>query len=82
MLGTGGARKVAFDGRKKSKRAIWRVIRYYAAEDIPIFLLDLFAEGDVVNPTKTERNELREVLASLVDEYRASTRDSAALLRT
>jgi hypothetical protein len=54
------------------------VITYYAAEDVPVFLLDLFAKGDVVNLTKAERNELREVLASLGDDYRASVKDSVA----
>ena len=81
MKGTGGARKVRFAGRGKGKRGGYRVITYYAAEDVPVFLLDLFAKGDVVNLTKGERNELKEVLASLVDDYRASTSAKVAVLR-
>jgi hypothetical protein len=81
MQGTGGARKVRFAGRGKGKRGGYRVITYYAAEDVPVFLLDLFAKGDAVNLTKAERNELKEILASLVDNYRASIRAKVAVLR-
>jgi hypothetical protein len=56
------------------------VITYYADEDVPVFLLDLFAKGDAVNLTKAERNELREILASLVDDYRASVKNKVAVL--
>jgi hypothetical protein len=80
MKGTGGARKIRFAGRGKGKRGGYRVITYYADEDVPVFLLDLFAKGDAVNLTKAERNELREVLASLVDDYRASVKDKVAVL--
>jgi hypothetical protein len=80
MKDTGGARKIRFAGRGKGKRGGYRVITYYADEDVPVFLLDLFAKGDAVNLTKAERNELREVLASLVDDYRASVKDKVAVL--
>jgi hypothetical protein len=80
MKGTGGARKIRFAGRGKGKRGGYRVITYYADEDVPVFLLDLFAKGDAVNLTKAERNELREILASLVDDYRASVKDKVAVL--
>ena len=42
--------------------------------------MDLFAKGDVVNLTKAERPELREILASLVDDYRASTKNKVETL--
>jgi hypothetical protein len=80
MKGTGGARKVRFAGRGKGKSGGYRVITYYAADDVPVFLLDLFAKGDKVNLTKAERNELREILATLVDDYRASVKDRVAEL--
>jgi hypothetical protein len=80
MKGTGGARKIRFAGRGKGKRGGYRVITYYAADDVPVFLLDLFAKGDVVNLTKAERNELRGVLASLADDYRTSVKRKLAAL--
>lgn len=75
MPGTGGARKVRFAGRGKGKSGGYRVITYYAADDVPVFLLDLFAKGDKVNVTKAERNELREILSTLVADYRESVKD-------
>ena len=75
MQGTGGARKVRFAGRGKGKSGGFRVITYYAAEDVPVFLLDLFAKWDKVNLTKAERNELREVLSTLVQDYREAVKD-------
>jgi hypothetical protein len=80
MKGTGGARKIRFAGRGKGKRGGFRVITYYAADDVPVFLLDLFAKGDAVNLTKAERNELKEILASLVEDYRESTKNKVATL--
>lgn len=75
MPGTGGARKVRFAGRGKGKSGGFRVVTYYAADDVPVFLLDLFSKGDKVNLTKAERNELREVLSTLVADYRESVKD-------
>ena len=37
MPGTGGARKVRFAGRGKGKSGGYRVITFYAAEDLPVF---------------------------------------------
>lgn len=41
MPGTGGARKVRVAGRGKGKSGGYRVITYYAGEDVPILLLAL-----------------------------------------
>lgn len=41
MAGTGGARKLRFAGRGKGKSGGFRIIIFYAAEDIPVFLLDI-----------------------------------------
>jgi mRNA-degrading endonuclease RelE of RelBE toxin-antitoxin system len=39
MPGTGGARKVRVAGRGKGKSGGYRVVAYYAAPDVPVFLL-------------------------------------------
>jgi hypothetical protein len=70
IKGTGGARKVRFKGRGKGKSGGYRVITFYGADDIPIFLLDVYAKGDRVDLSKAERNELRKELAGLADDYR------------
>jgi hypothetical protein len=68
--GTGGARKIRFAGRGKGKSGGYRVITFYTGDDIPVFLLNIFAKGDRVNLTKAERNELRTILADVTSAYR------------
>ena len=74
MPGTGGARKVRFGGCGKGKSGGYRVITFYAGEDIPVFLLNIFAKGEKVNVTKAEQNELRAILAHVVAAYRGGVR--------
>jgi hypothetical protein len=68
--GTGGARKVRFPGQGKGKSGGYRVISYYGGDDIPLFLLAVFAKGDKIDLTKAEQNQLRIELAKLADDYR------------
>lgn len=82
MPGTGGARKVRFAARGKGKSGGYRVITYYAAEDVPVFLLDVYAKGEKVNLTQAERNELRDILGTLAAEWRASVRRRVQKLRS
>jgi hypothetical protein len=72
--GTGGARKVRFAGRGKGKSGGYRVITFYAGADVPVFLLNVFAKGDRVDLSQTERNELRNELAGLARDYRRGVR--------
>ena len=44
MKGTGGARKIRFAGRGKGKSGGYRVVTFYAGEDIPVFLLSIFSK--------------------------------------
>src|SRR6267142_4991498 len=74
MQGTGGARKVRFPGRGKGKSGGYRVITFFAAEDVPVFLLDIFGKGEKVNLSKAECNELRKVLGRLAEEWRQSVK--------
>lgn len=72
--GTGGARKVRFAGRGKGKSGGYRVISYFGGDDVPIFLLNVFAKGEKVNLSKAERNELKKILADIADLYRKGVR--------
>jgi len=76
IVGTGGARKIRFPDRRrgKGKSGGYRVVTYYAAEDIPVFLLDVFSKGDKINLSKAEREALRKELEGLADDYRESVR--------
>lgn len=80
IQGTGGARKfrIPFKGKGKSGGA--RVVTYYAGEDIPVFLLDVFSKGDKINLSKAERNELRGILGAMADAYRVSQREKMRLI--
>src|SRR5438132_11761462 len=70
MQGTGGARKLRWGAKGKGKRGGARVITFYGGPDLPVFLMTIFTKGERANLTKAERNELREVLASLAAEDR------------
>jgi hypothetical protein len=72
--GTAGARKVRFRGRGKGKSGGYRVITFYTGEDIPLFLLNVFAKGDKVDLSQAERNELRKELSDLAEDYRQGVR--------
>ena len=70
MPGTGGARKLWWGAKGRGKRGGARVITYYGGPHLPVFLMAVFAKGERADLTKAERNDLREVLASLATEYR------------
>jgi hypothetical protein len=72
--GTGSARKIRFAGRGKGKSGGYRIITFYGGEDVPLFLLNVFAKGDKVDLSAVERNQLRVELAGLADDYRQGVR--------
>lgn len=74
IKGTGGARKVRFGGRGKGKSGSYRVVTFYGGDDIPVFLLAVFAKGDRVDLSQAERNELRQELKGLAKDYREGAR--------
>ena len=71
--GTGGARKLRFAGRGKGKSGGYRVITFYSGEEIPVFLLNVFAKNEKTDLTQAERNQLKAVLGELADAYRRRT---------
>lgn len=76
--GTGGARKVRFAGSGRGKSGGYRTIHYFAAEDVPIFLLALVKKGDRADISRAERNHLAGILPKIADAYRASMRAAAS----
>jgi hypothetical protein len=74
IVGTGGARKLRFGRHGRGKSGGYRVIFYFAGEDVPVFLLNVFAKGDRVDLSQAERNELRDELAGLAADYRKGVR--------
>jgi hypothetical protein len=52
----------------------YRVIGYYAADDVPVLLLRLVDKGERADISQAGRNELRKLLLTYAQEYRASVR--------
>jgi hypothetical protein len=81
-VGTGGARKLRFAPTGRGKRGGYRVVTYYGGDDIPIFLMDVYAKGDKINLSDRERAELKKELELFAQEYRAGVRTRVIELRT
>ncbi|WBQ10396.1 type II toxin-antitoxin system RelE/ParE family toxin [Hyphomonadaceae bacterium ML37] len=81
IQGTGGARKLRFGPGGRGKSGGVRVITFYCAEDVPVFLLDVFSKGQKMNLSNAERNELKTILDGLATDYRRSASTLAANLR-
>ena len=58
MPGCGGARKLRVRRPGTGKSGGYRIVTYFAGEDLPVFLLTVFAKGEKDNLTKGERNAL------------------------
>ena len=69
--GTGGARKLRFAGRSKGKSGGYRIITFFAAEDIPVFLFDIYGKGARADLSQAARNELRKMSTALPQAWRA-----------
>lgn len=46
MPGTGGCRKFRWAMPGRGKRGSWRIVTYFAAEDVPVFLLNVISKGE------------------------------------
>ena len=69
--GTGGCRKVRFSisGNNKGKRGGVRTITLFSGQDLPVFLITVFAKNQKVTLTKAERNGLRKLSDKVIEEY-------------
>lgn len=70
ISGTGGARKLRFAKPGGGKSGGYRVVTFYTGEDIPVFLMDVYAKGEKINLSARERVELKKELESFAEEYR------------
>lgn len=66
---SGGCRKVRFAGKGKGKSGGFRVITFYAGTTIPVFLLTVYAKGNLGNLTDAQVNTLRVLTKTLEKEY-------------
>jgi hypothetical protein len=73
--GAGGARKFRFAKAGMGKRSGYRIISYFAADDVPVFLLDVLDKGDRLNLSQREKNQLKNELGRIADDYRKASRE-------
>ena len=79
--GSGGARKLRVAGRGKGKSGGYRVITYYAAEDVPILMLAVIDKGERADLTQGEKNALRDRLSRFAPTYREGVKRKLRELR-
>ena len=70
LQGTGGVRKLRWARSGTGKSGGIRVICFFHSENIPLFLLTVFAKNEKENLSKAERNELAVLTRLLVETYR------------
>jgi len=69
IKGTGGIRKVRFAVAGRGKSGGVRIIYYFYNEDIPVFMLTVFAKNEKANLTQAERKTLAGLAKKLRDTY-------------
>ena len=70
MPGTGGYRKLRFARSGMGKRGGARVVYLYGGEDLPIFLITVYAKSEKGNLSKAEQNALAKIAKSFFADYR------------
>jgi hypothetical protein len=80
--GAGGVRKVRFAGRGRGKSGGFRTIHYYAADDVPVFLLALIDKGERADLSQAQRNELAKSVPMLAGAYREGVKARVVKLKT
>ncbi len=69
LVGTGGVRKTRFARGDRGKSGGVRVVYFFYDEEIPVYLLTVFAKKDRANLTKDERNQLGKLTAKIVEAH-------------
>ena len=69
----GGMRKMRIPRQGHEKRGGGRVVFLFAGEDIPVFLLSVFAKNEKANLTPKERTVLIKAAKQMVEDYRRRT---------
>jgi hypothetical protein len=69
MQGTGGVRKLRWARAGRGKSGGVRVIYYFHSEAMPLYVPTVFANNERANLTKAERNDLADLVETLVDYW-------------
>jgi hypothetical protein len=68
IKGTGGFRKLRLARKGGGKSGGYRVITFFYNDNIPVFLIDVYAKNQKENLTKAQENELRKI-ADILASY-------------
>ena len=69
----GGVRKVRFAREGGGKSGGYRVIHFYGGDDdMPVFLITVFAKNEKANLTRAETETIRTLGKQLSDSYRSA----------
>jgi hypothetical protein len=69
--GAGGVRKVRVAASGRGKRGGARVIYLFGGDDVPVFLLAVFAKNEKSDLSPAERNSLGKITAEMLRTYRS-----------
>ena len=67
--GTGGVRKVRFARTGAGKSGGYRVITFFTGQNLPVFLITVYAKSQRENLSKAERNTLSVLTRALAESY-------------
>jgi|SRR6266513_1424889 len=70
IKGSGGCRKLRFARAGKGKSGGYRVITFYSGENLPVFLLTVYAKGRLGNLTDKQVSILKDRTKRLLESYR------------
>jgi hypothetical protein len=73
LVGSGGCRKVRIAGRGKGKSGGYRVVTFFAGEDVPVFLVAVLSKGSRATFSAAERNAMRQAAKRLRESLSAPT---------
>jgi hypothetical protein len=63
-------RKLLVAASGRGKRGGARLIYLFGGDDVPVFLLALFAKNEKADLTQKERNDLGRMTAAMLHDYR------------
>jgi hypothetical protein len=70
VTGGGGIRKVRFGFGSRGKSGGARIIYLFGGEDLPVFVLAVFAKNEKSNLSAAERNALGKMVDGMIKGYR------------
>lgn len=65
IVGSGGCRKLRIAGKGKGKSGGYRIVTYFAASDLPVFLVAALAKGSRANFSKAETTAMAKMTKTI-----------------